>query len=253
MTDSSIPVATVGDNKPPLSAEHAATITELEIELSAWLTGADITEQPQADELGVLLGKMDAAKRAAEAALKGERKPHQDAVTALGVEYKPALESAERCLTAGKLALGRWRQHLEAEAARRAAELRAEQKRLEDEARAAREAAGTDIEAAAAAAELAEQSVTHRIAAAVVAKKPVGSAKLGGRSLRMVKRHAAHVEDPDAAIEWAWGQNWQSVWQALKPAIERLAEDAAKTANRPVGEWQLGNGAIVVTTTEEAV
>jgi hypothetical protein len=241
-------------NNPPASAVHAATIAELEIELSAWLTGSDITQQAQADELGALLGKMDAARKAAEAALKAERKPHQDAVKALGDEYKPALDKAARCLDVGKAALGKWRRHLEAEAAKRAAELRAEQQRLEDQARAALQASGTDLEARAEAEELAEQAKTHRIAAAVVAKQPAGTAKLGGRSLRFIKRYEARVgDDLDAAIAWAWERDFARIWASLRPIIEAMAVDAAKSVDAGEGQHVVAGGAIVVTVTEDAV
>jgi len=241
-------------NNPPASAVHAATIAELEIELGAWLTGADITQQVQADELGALLGKMDAARKAAEVALKAERKPHQDAVKALGDEYKPALDKAARCLDVGKAALGKWRRHLEAEAAKRAAELRAEQQRLEDQARAALQASGTDLEARAEAEELAEQAKTHAIAAKVVAKQPVGTAKLGGRSLRFIKRYEARVgDDLDAAIDWAWKKDFGRIWASLRPTIEAMAVDAAKAVDAGEGQHVVAGGAIVFTVTKEAV
>ena len=245
----------IGHNNPPAAVAYSAQIQELESEIEGYLTGADITQQAQADDLGALLGKMDDARKAAEVALKAERKPHQDAVKALGDEYKPALDKAARCLDVGKAALGKWRRHLEAEAAKRAAELRAEQQRLEDQARAALQASGTDLEARAEAEELAEQAKTHAIAAKVVAKQPVGTAKLGGRSLRFVKRYQAGVDHAkiDEAIAWAWERDFGRIWASLRPTIEAMAVDAAKAVDAGEGQHVVAGGAIVVTVTEEAI
>ena len=247
---------TIGDNNPPPSAAHAATMRELAIEAESWLTGADIRDDDAASKLTAFLDRVIEAERSAKAAKEAEYRPVKAMLDGITAAWKPVLDEATRIRDVARPVLTKWQRHKD-ELARQVAE----QARLEAEAKrkaaeeAMRASAG-DLEARRAAEELTEKAKTHEIAARAIAKQPT-RLKVGGRSIQMRKRYDAVVVDgepsADRVIAYLW-QDFERVWrEVLEPQAKAMAIEETKARNPSPGQYTLAGGAIVVTVTEDAV
>jgi len=243
-------------NNPPAVEQHKATIAELEIELEPYLTGADIADDATAAKLTGLLDKVVAAEKAAEAAKEAEYRPVKTQLDGITAEWKPVFTIADRIRKTARPLLTKWQQHKDALARKAAAEAAAEAEAKRRAAEEALRASAGDLEARRDAEAMAEEAKTYEIAAKVIAKAPT-RLKVGGRSVQMRKRYETHIvdtqESTDAAITWAWERDFPRCWAALRPVIEAMAVEHAKAANAKPGRFYLADGAIVVTTTEEAI
>lgn len=130
------PRAVIGGNSPPLTPYEICLkeIDDLYDEASLWLDGAKVDSPELADGIGNLMGLLRAAVAKADAARIVEKKPHDDKITEIQDRYnaligdtKKVKGKAIRGIEACKAALQPW--------------LDAERKRIDEEARLAREAA----------------------------------------------------------------------------------------------------------------
>ena len=256
MTTDTLPERGAGDNHPPddLAISLAAVVEDA----SPWLTGSPIVDDAQAEKVAALVTRADAAMKSVKAAEEVEKRPHLDATKAIrqryADDYADALKKAEAVVAAGKTLLSTWQRAKQAKRDEQAAALAAEAAEQAEAARAALQASGGDLDARLQAEAMAEAAKTTEIAAKVVSKLKVAP-QVGGRSLRHRKVYEATVTNVDAAIEWAWLYDFNAVWRALRPIIERMACDAVRTADKPEGEHRLpGHEAdgIVVTVRKEA-
>lgn len=136
MKSSSNP-APMGDNKPPADAAFGLHIDDLFSLLSDTLAGGEVSSDEQEAAIDALLDDFRKASKDADKERAAEKKPHDDAVKAVQVKWKPLIDKADRGVEACKEALTPYRtakQRAKDEAARKARE---EAEAREAEARAA--------------------------------------------------------------------------------------------------------------------
>lgn len=123
----------IGDNNPPLTPyeQSLKEINDLYDEALLWLDGEPITTQEHADSVGRLAGMLRDAKRLADERRKEEARPFDEGKAEVQARYNPLIKDktgkADLALDACKKAVQPF--------------LDAEQKRIDEEARKAREAA----------------------------------------------------------------------------------------------------------------
>lgn len=196
--------ANIGHNSDPYTVARDG-VNDALMEARAWLDGAAVTSQDQADGLANLLDMLRKAEKAADEARKLEAKPFDDGKAEVQARYKPLITDAQRAMDSVKAALATWQ---------------AEQKRIADAAaRAAREAADKAAREAAEArraadlANLAEREAADAAIAeaerlARVAKQaeaaPVGAkgAFAARRTSLIVTREPVALADGKAAVQW---------------------------------------------------
>ena len=255
MTETDIPRG-IGDNQPP--DDLAITLAAVVEDASPYLSGADIRDDAQAEAIAAIVTRAIEAARAVEAAEEVEKRPHLDAATAIRARYKAAyadaVKKAEAVAAAGKALLSKWQRAKEAKRAEEAAKLSAEAEAQKAAAREALQAAGGDLDARLQAEEAAETAKRNEIAAKAVGKLKVAP-QVGGRTLRHRKVYrAAPIVDAkvDAAIAWAWEENWPRVWEVLEPLIREMAEQSIKARSPKPGRYVVGESAVMVEVSEEA-
>lgn len=202
-----MPVANqgIGANGPPAPTPLeaiGADIGDTYDEAKNWLDGTPIANQAQADEVTRLLDAARKGWKAADAQRVVEKKPHDDAATAVQSTWKPLLDKAKRVETGTKSALGNW--------------MVREQARLAGEAEAARKIA--DAEAEAARAKHLEAAQTGDLTALEDAEQALKDAKASDRDAAR-----ADKAKPMAKVEgMARGMTLRTVWSAslAKPTDE---------------------------------
>ena len=255
MTKPDIPRG-VGDNQPPddLAIALAAVVEDA----SPYLSGADLKDDAQAEAVAKLVERAAEAAKAVKDAEEVEKRPHLDATAAIrkryAESYAATLKQADAVIKSGKALLSKWQRAKEAKRAEEAAKLSAEAEAQKAAAREALQAAGGDLDARLQAEEAAETAKRNEIAAKAVGKLKVAP-QVGGRTLRHRKVYrAAPIVDAkvDAAIAWAWEENWPRVWEVLEPLIREMAEQSIKARSPKPGRYVVGESAVMVEVSEEA-
>jgi DNA polymerase III epsilon subunit-like protein len=220
----------------PLQA-HTAEIEDLYEEAHNWLDGTPIANQAQADEVTRLYDLATKAGKAADAARVVEKKPHDDAATAVQRAWKPLVEKAGKIATGTKGALGKW--------------MIAEQTRQREEARIAREAADAIAEAArqkhveaqtsgdlnmieSVEADLREAKRAERVAVAADQAKPIAKVEGMSRGLGLKTVYDTALADtPKAANELA-AFFWTTQKQRVVDFYLELARESVKAGARSI-------------------
>src|SRR5260221_116793 len=109
-------------------------------EASMWLDGATVDSQQLADGIANLLAELRKARKLAEDNRKVEKKPHDDAAAEVQSRYKPLLDKADLAAEACKKAVAPWLQ-------KKADEIEAKAKAAREEADRQRQAAEAAIRA----------------------------------------------------------------------------------------------------------
>lgn len=197
-------LANIGHNSTPFIAARD-TIADAVGEAREWLDGKPVADKDQADGLAHLLDTLRKAHKSADEARKIEAKPFDDGKAEVQARYKPILTDAERAIDTVKLTLAKWQ--------------REEQRRIDEEARVAREAAELAAYQAAEArrqadlANLAEreeaerkQQEAERLAkhAKAIEAAPSGAKGVYAtrRTALLVSRVPVSLSDASAALKW---------------------------------------------------
>jgi hypothetical protein len=230
----------IGSNQPPESGFDAIRvhIEDLYSEAKNWLDGEPITNQAQADEVAKLLNMIREAEKTADEQRKAEAKPFDDGKAAVQAKYAPLIAdtkavrgktvlAAEAC----KAALAPWLKKLEdekraaAEAARREAEEKA--RAAAEAARAAQASADLDAmeaaEALVADARQAEKAATR-------AENDKAHASGYGRAVGLRSFFTPVLTDPSAALM----HYVKTQPDAVKAFLTGLAEQDVRTGKRQI-------------------
>lgn len=248
----------IGGNNPPSAIADASRLTAT---ATGWLNAcSEITDAVQAKEVGDLVDKLRASKKALAAAQKAELAPHDQAIADVKASYRGPAGELEEALTALLARSSAWlvkeRDRIAAEKAAKEAEarrLREEAARLERErieaARKVEEerrrvvdaekASADDLErveaerqtAIEAEARAAEAAKTAKFAERAAEKKPEVAAIKTEPAKRAVTLRvywsAAITNDDDALASY---QDHPTVRKAALAAVLQVANEAARTS-----------------------
>lgn len=181
------------------------TLADLLTEAQQWLDGAPVETAEHAQGLRLLQDNIRAAHKEGDAARMASTKPHRDAEAAINADWKPILAPAKTALDVLALTLGKWQaaeQRKADEAARIAREAASKAQREAEQARRTADTANL-AERNAAEAKLAEAERLSRAADRGEAT-PVGvkSVTGGRRSALIMRTEAVAMPDPAAALRW---------------------------------------------------
>lgn len=195
-------MTSIGHNNPPADPFEAfnAHIGDLFEEAKHHLDGEGVTTPGQADAVAALMDQLRTAAKDADKARAEEKKPHDDAAKAVQAKWKPILERADLATKTCKDALAPWLRKLEDEkrAAAEAAQREAQAKAAEA-AEAMRQAQATDLEAR----ERAEAMLADAKRAEATATKAANDkahAKGGARAAHLRSYWTPVLTDPSAAL-----------------------------------------------------
>lgn len=196
------PRAIIGANNPPADPfdAFAAHIEDLFAEASNFLDGTGVENEGQASAVAVLMDQLRKAAKDADKARAEEKRPHDDAAKAVQAKWKPLLDKADLATTTAKKALAPWLQKLEDEkrAAAEAARAEADRKAAEA-AEAVRQAQSLDL-AAQAQAEALLKDAKRSEAAANKAANDKAHAHGGARAAHLRSYWTAVLTDPRTAL-----------------------------------------------------
>jgi hypothetical protein len=215
--------AMIGHNSSPY-IEARDTVNDAVSEAREWLDGKPVADKDQADGLAHLLDLLRKAHKGADEARKLEAKPFDDGKAEVQQRYKPLLTDAERAIDVVKAAIAKWQ--------------REEQRRADEAARIAREAAeraqreAEEARRAADLANLAEREAAERKLAeaerlAKAADKaeaaPVGAkgAYAARRTALVATRVPVAIADGKAALRWAMERQPDELKAALLEIVRR--------------------------------
>lgn len=233
MPEDANPRAIIGANNPPpadpLDA-FSAHVGDLFEEAKNHLDGAGVQTQDEADAVGKLLDLLRTAAKDADEARKAEKKPHDDAGKAVQARWKPLLERCDLAIDTCKKALAPYLKRLDEEkrAAEEAARLEAEEK-ARQAAEAMRAAAADDLEAR----EKAEVLEGEAKAAAAVARKAEADkahAHGGARATALRSYFRAELVNASDALKHFVATRPD----AVKAALQRLAEIEVQNGARSI-------------------
>lgn len=226
-------LAVIGHNNPPEPTPFELSSTEADdlfLEASNWCDGAPIENQEQADTLSGLLALIKAAAKRADERRKEEAKPHDDAKAEIQARYNTLIGTTKA--VTGKLVMAE-------EACKKA--LAPWLRKLDEERRAAAEAARkAEEEARAAAAEAfrkarEENDLAARAEAERLAREVAEAEKTANRAEKATTvktglrtTYSAHLADIQAFARWSWGNDTK----ALGEYFESRANVLVKTGRR---------------------
>lgn len=195
--DGSNPRAVIGGNNPPEETPYevaAAKLADVHTEALAWLDGAEVESQDQADGLATILDMARDVRKLADEARKVENEPFDTGKAEVQKRYNPLLKQADAIRETVLATLTTWRN---AKLAEQRAEAAAKQKEADRLAALAAKARATLDATNLAGRERIEQITAdsekaQREAARAAKPKPTG--------LRTYWR--AEITDPRAAINW---------------------------------------------------
>ena len=205
------PRAHIGANNPPADPfdGFSAHIEDLMIEARNFLDGEGVADQGQADAVAALMDQLRTASKDADKARAEEKRPHDDAAKAVQAKWKPLLEKADRAVSICKEALAPWL------------------KKLDDEKRAAAEAARREAEEkAAAAAEAMRQAAATDLAAREAAEAAVAEAKAAEAAANKAANDRAHAKGGARAahLRSYWTPELVSPSEALRHYVQTNPE-----------------------------
>lgn len=231
------PRAVIGANNPPSGYEAVkAHIDDLVEEAKAWLTGAEITTDDQAETIKRLKDDIKLAHKAADDARVAENKPFDDGKSAVQAKYAPLISDTKSVKGKTVLTLEalnevlnpylRRKDQEQKEAARLAREAADEAARI---AREAAQAAVGDLEAK----EAAEDLITAASIAAAAAKRAENAkvqVKGDGRSEGLRSYWTPVLTDRKAAL-LHYVQGWPP---EILAALQTLAEADVRSGKRQI-------------------
>ena len=225
------PRAVIGGNRPPSPFDAVkAHVEDIYTEAKHWLDGGALSSQEQADQVSVLLDMARKGFKAADEARKTEAKPFDDGKAEVQARYKPILTMAENAANGCKAALAPWLRRLDdekraaAEAARKAADEKAAAA-----AEAARSAQANDLEAREAAdALIAEAQRADK--AANRAEKDKAAGVGGERAVTLRSYWTGEVTDLREALRHYWAINPD----AFLPLVQKLVADDIASGKRTI-------------------
>ncbi len=227
-------LASIGHNNPPEPTpyERACTATDSVYEESKlWLDGAVVTDQATADCLGKLLNMLRATKKTVDAARVDEKRPHDEAAAEVQERYKPLLGKCDNAEKACKAAIAKWLEKVDAEKKAESERLRAEAERKAQEAAEALSASrsGTaDLESREEAERALEQAAKAERLAKKAEKSTAQASGGAGRAVGLRTVYSAEIVDISSAV-WHFLATCQD---EMLPAIQRLADDAVRSAGK---------------------
>lgn len=235
------PRAVMGDNNPPELSPFEKSqqeITDLFNEAKHWLDGEPIANQEQADMVGLLVQKIRAAIKTADERRTVENKPFDDGKAEVQARYNPLIADTKTTKGKGPMALDVCKQALAPWLAKVDEAKRAEAERLrkeaEEKAAAAAEALAAsrsntaDLESREEAERALEQAAKAERFAKKAEKSTAQASGGAGRAIGLRTVYSAEVTDLNAA---AW--HFLALCpDEVRPAIQRLADDAVRSAGK---------------------
>lgn len=200
------------------------TIADAVGEAREWLDGKPVADKDQADGLAHLLDTLRKAQQSADDARKVEAKPFDEGKAEVQARYKPIMTDAERSIDVVKMTLAKWQaaeQRRADEAARIAREAAERAQREAEEARRAADLANL-AEREAADRKLAEAERLAKAAdkaeAAPVGAKGVYAAR---RTALVVTRVPVAIADGPAALKWCKEHHPHELRDALLEIVRK--------------------------------
>lgn len=171
-----VAIAKIGHNNPPVDPFDAISAHILDLfELAQGaLTGDPIANQDQADQIDQLADDCLKAWQSAEAARKEEKKPHDDAVSAVQAKWKPIVDKANLAKKTALEALTPWKLELQRQKDVEAAKAREIAEALTQKAREAAQASIGDLVAREQAETLLKEADKAQKAANRIDRAPTG-------------------------------------------------------------------------------
>lgn len=230
-------MTSIGHNNPPADPFDAFTahIGDLFAEASNFLDGTGVESEGQASAVAALMDQIRKAAKDADKARAEEKKPHDDAAKAVQAKWKPLLDKADLATTTAKRALAPWLQKLEDEkrAAAEAARAEAERKAAEA-AEAVRQAQSLDL-AAQAQAEALLKDAKRSEAAANKAANDKAHAHGGARAAHLRSYFTPELVNPDEALR----HYVQTNPDAVKAFLLELAVKDVASGKRTIPGFQV--------------
>jgi len=229
-----------GHNNPPEATPFDLSkqeIDDLVMEAKNWLDGLPIRSQDEADQIGALIDGLRKAISAADARRVEENKPFDEGKAAVQAKYAPLIAdtkrekgAAVRALEACKVTLTAWLTKVEDEkrAAAEAARKEAEEKAAIAQA-AIRAASGADFATKEDAEDLLRQAKQAEKVAKKVEAAPVGAFG-GSRAVGLRRSWKPVLTDATEAARWAWRDKRGE----LEAFLVDLAEKEVRTGARSI-------------------
>lgn len=194
--------AGIGDNRPP--PEYILRADELTANANRWIKERPkIEDESQSEAAQGFIEQLRPAIADLKAAMAAEKKPHNDALDAIGARFKTPIDALELALQILRDKATAWLQHTKAIADRAAAEQKAEadRKRAEADAAAAKlEKGDATIEQRLEAGRLEKQATTAEKTAAKPTPPPAIRGEYGTRSMGLRTYWHARLKIPDNAL-----------------------------------------------------
>lgn len=237
MKDDMNPRAVPGNNLPPFE-QSRQEIEDLFDEAKHWLDGEPITTQGQADAVGLLVQKIRAAIKTADERRAVENKPFDDGKAEVQARYNPLIADTKTTKGKGhmalevcKQALALWLEKVDAEKRAEAERLRAEAERKAQEAAEALAASRSntaDLESREGAERALDQAAKAERFAKKAEKSTAQASGGAGRAIGLRTVYRAEIVDIYSA---AW-HFIATCRDEMLPAIQRLADDAVRSAGK---------------------
>lgn len=231
------PRAVAGNNLPPFE-QSRQEIEDLFAEVKNFLDGAPIATQGQADAVGLLAQKIRAAIKTADERRTVENKQFDDGKAEVQARYNPLIADTKTTKGKGPMALEVCKQALALWLAKVDEAKRAEAERLRAEAeRRAQEAAEAlaasrsntaDLESREEAERAIEQAAKAERLANKAEKSTAQASGGAGRAIGLRTVYSAEIVDISSAV-WHFLATCRD---EMLPAIQRLADDAVRSAGK---------------------
>ncbi len=231
----------IGHNSPPLEVTPfdvaRKAVEDIYLETTLWLDGRPIDSQETADGVGNLQAAIRKAAALADDTRKAENKPFDDGKAEVQARYLPLIGDTTKvkgktvlALEACKAALTPW--------------LVAQQRRLDEEARIAHEAAAAlqraaqealrasdaaDLEKRAAAEALIASAKKAETAANVAGRQTATAGGALGRSAGLRTVWVATITDPVDAARSAWRESREEMLEFLQDWADRRVREGARS------------------------
>lgn len=234
------PRAVIGDNAPPEPTPYELAkkaVEDIYGETIQWLDGKPIDSQALADGVANLLTEIRKAERLADEARKDEKEPLDDAIKEIQARYAPLI--ADTKAVRGKTIIA-------AQACKAALQpwLLAEDRRIKEEARLAREEAdrqrreaedalrasdATNIAEREAAEVLLRDARKAETVANVAGRQTATAGGAVGRSAALRTTWTVTITDPTDAARWCWQEARYEMLDFLQAWAERRVREGVRT------------------------
>lgn len=186
----------------------AEEVDDLLLEARNFLDGEPITNEQQAEAVSSLLSRLRRVSKDADEARKAEKKPHDDAAKAVQAKWVPIIDKADLAASTAKQALAPYL------------------KAIEDQQRAAAEAARVEAERLAAIALSSHQGAGSNLEALEDAERLIKAAKAAGKDAARAEKQKAQAAGGERAVglRSVWLPTLTDACAALKHYRERNPE-----------------------------